>query len=123
MDPDSHAASSLPEELLKHFSPGIRERYRQYRATRDMAAADDVALAVLKDHVPARKIAGLPAVLTDSSTLQGDMGIDSVSISDAVFVLEDVFDVSISNQELVKLHTVGDLRAFIRAKLAGPGAT
>lgn len=83
-----------------------------------MAAADEVVIAIVKDHVPAKKAHLVPAELSDSSTLMGDLGIDSVSIADAVFVLEDVFNVSIANNELVKLRTIGDLRAFIRAKLA-----
>jgi acyl carrier protein len=111
-----------PEELLKHFPVRIRECYRHYMSTGDAAAADEVVIAIVKDHVPAKKAHLVPAELTDNSTLMGDLGIDSVSIADALFVLEDVFNVSISNQELVRLRTVGDLRAFVRTKLA-PGKT
>jgi acyl carrier protein len=48
----------------------------------------------------------------------GDLGIDSVSIADAVFTLEEVFNVSISTKEIMRLSTIGDLRAFIRRKLS-----
>ena len=62
-----------------------------------------------------------PAKLTDDSTLTGDLGIDSVSIADALYVLEDVFDVSIANRDLANLRTLGDLKKFLRSKLAnGP---
>lgn len=107
-----------PEELLKNLPAEVRDCFRRYAQTGDFSAADEVVLAIIKDHVPAKKIDQIPAELTDSSTLMGDLGIDSVSIADAVFVLEDVFDVSIANNELARLRTIGDLRAFLRTKLA-----
>ena len=114
-------AAPAPEELLNHLPAKVRDSYKLYKTTGDMAAADEVVLAIVRDHVPAKKVDQIPAVLTDASTLMGDLGIDSVSIADAVFMLEDVFDVSIANKELIRLRTVGDLRSFIRAKLAnGP---
>jgi acyl carrier protein len=57
-------------------------------------------------------------MLTDEMSLTTDLGIDSVSIADAVFMLEEVFDVTIATKEIVRLSTIGDLRAFIRRKLA-----
>jgi acyl carrier protein len=115
--PDSFTAPT-PEELLKHFPARIRESYARFAATRDPAAADEVVLAIVRDHVPGKKQASTPGILTDAMSLTADLGIDSVSIADAVFMLEDVFSVSIAAKELVRLRTVGDLRAFIRTKLA-----
>lgn len=110
-------AAPNPEDLLKHLPAHILSAYRRFADQGDMTAADEVVLAIVKDHVPAKKVDQIPAQLTDSSTLMGDLGIDSVSIADAVFVLEDVFNVSIASRELVRLRTIGDLRAFIRDKL------
>ena len=116
-----HSSSQLSEqaaEALTPFSTKVREAFLRYLAQRDMAAADEVVIEILKDHVPSRKVAQIPAKLTDESTLIGDLGIDSVSIADAVFVIEEVFDVSIPNKDLVNLRTVGDLRHYLRDKLA-----
>lgn len=114
-DNTTHATRA---ELLAHLPETIQARYRQFLATRDVQAADEVVLAIIKDHVPAKKAAQIPAVLTDQSTLTGDLGIDSVSIADALFVLEEVFDVSISNRDIANLRTLGDLKKFLRSKLA-----
>ncbi len=119
-----HSSSPLSDqaaEALAPFSAGVRKAYLRYLKQRDMAAADEVVLAILKDHVPTRKVEQIPAKLTDESTLIGDLGIDSVSIADAVFVIEEVFDVSIPNKDLVNLRTVGDLRHYLRDKLAASG--
>lgn len=107
-----------PEDLLKNFPARIRESYARFAATKDPAAADEVVIAIVRDHVPVKKQAATPGVLTDAMSLTADLGIDSVAIADAVFMLEDVFGVSIATKELVRLRTVGDLRAFIRTKLA-----
>lgn len=111
-------AAPRPEELLKHLPARIRERFAHFQASGDPAAADEVVLAIVRDHVPARKQGTIPATITDDLSITADLGIDSVSIADAVFMLEEVFDVTIATKEIVRLNTVGDLRAFIRQKLA-----
>ena len=115
--PENYAAPR-PEELLKHFPAPIRERFAHFQTSGDPAAADEVVLAIVRDHIPARKQGTIPARITDSMSLTADLGIDSVSIADAVFMLEEVFDVTIATKEIIRLSTVGDLRAFIRQKLA-----
>jgi len=110
--------SDQAAEALAPFSVEVREAFIRYLSLRDMSAADEVVIAILKDHVPSRKVEHIPTNLTDESTLMGDLGIDSVSISDAVFVIEEIFDVSIANKDLANLHTVGDLRHYLRGKVA-----
>jgi acyl carrier protein len=121
-NPDrDNTAHSARAELLVHLPEQIQASYQRYLETGDMEAADEVVLAIIKDHVPSKKVAQIPAKLTDDSTLTGDLGIDSVSIADALYVLEDVFDVSIANRDLANLRTLGDLKKFLRSKLAnGP---
>lgn len=121
--PDSdNTAHSARAELLVHLPAHIQASYQRYLKTGDMEAADEVVLAIIKDHVPSKKVAQIPTHLTDSSTLTGDFGIDSVSIADALYVLEDIFDVSIANRDLAKLRTLGDLKTFLRSKLANQAA-
>lgn len=110
--------SEQAAEALAPFPVQVRDAFKRYLTHRDMAAADEVVIAIIKDHVPSRKVEQIPTTLTDESTLMGDLGIDSVSISDAVFVIEEVFDVSISSKDLARLRTIGDLRHFLRDKLA-----
>jgi len=111
------------QTLGRHFPPEICAAYDRFLQTRVPADADVVVLAIMLDHMPEkdRRPATPPA---DTLTLVADLGFDSVAIAEMVFFLEDLFEVRISNDEILRVRTVGDLRAFVRQKLdAAPPAT
>lgn len=107
------ALPAAAETLLRHFPAEVRAAYLQLRASGDPAAADTLVLAIVADHMPS---AG--AELADGAALVDDLGFDSVAIAEMVFFIEDLLQVSVSNAEIMRVRTVGELRAFVRAKLA-----
>ncbi|MGF1482927.1 MAG: phosphopantetheine-binding protein [Opitutales bacterium] len=48
-----------------------------------------------------------------------DLGIDSLTMVEVVMLIEQTLDITIENDELKDLRTVGDAQAFIDAKLKG----
>lgn len=124
LPPSSATLSSPPparhgaaHTLGLHFPEEIRQAYERFQESGDVADMDAVVLAVMLDHVP-EESPRIPATPADTMVLVKDLGFDSVAITEMVFFLEDLFAVRITNDEIVKVKTVGDLRAFVRQKLA-----
>jgi acyl carrier protein len=106
------------EEALRHLPEEAREAFQRFRATGDVAALDPVILAILADFIPRqsdRPLAGLPA----ETRLMDDLGFDSLAITEVVFFTEDLFGISIANEEILQVRTLGDLRSFVHRKVAG----
>jgi acyl carrier protein len=115
------AIQTLPatdqEDRIKHLPAGARAAFRQFQSTGDPAALDPVIFAILEDFVPrpaARPLAELPG----DTRLIDDLGFDSLAITEVVFFTEDLFGISISNEEIVRVRSLADLRGFIHAKVA-----
>jgi acyl carrier protein len=118
----SSAAPAAPANALntlgRHFPPEVVEAYARFETTRNTADADTVIIAIVLDHIPDKKLrpATTPA---DSVSLVNDLGFDSVAITEMVFFLEDLFQMRISNEEILRVRTVGDLRSFVSQKISG----
>ncbi len=55
--------------------------------------------------------------------LKTDVGLDSMGIAECVFLLEELFDVSISNEQLLQLEKYGELLAYLSSLLTEAAAT
>ena len=101
---------------LARFPAAVREAFARFRAG-DPAALGLVLSAIVRDFMPRREAA--PAdPLPDTARLIEDLGFDSLAIAEIVFFMEDLFQVKISNEEILQLRTVGELHAFVLRKLA-----
>ncbi len=103
---------------LAKFPREVRNAYADFKATGDTSGLDTVVLAVVRDFIPRHVAPPADQPLPENAKLMADLGYDSLAIAETVFFLEDLFDVKISNEEIMKVSTVAELRAFVRAKLA-----
>lgn len=61
----------------------------------------------------AEQLDAAPENLTMETNLIEDLGADSLDIADLVMELEEQLDVEISDEDLAKLKTVGDIVEYI----------
>lgn len=119
------SATPLPRRAndpLGKFPDAVRSAYARYRENGDETAVDPVVVAVVRDFVPKTILLPEGNALPDNARLIADLGFDSLAISETVFFLEDLFEVRITNAEIMEVRTVGELRAFVRRKLITTGA-
>lgn len=113
-------SSDLPQPLTR-FPAEVRDAYRSFRATGDEAALRVVVLAAVRDFMPRNSAKARAEPLRTEERLIEDLGFDSLAVAETVFFFEDLFKVTIKNEDILALHTVGELCAFV-AKRARAGA-
>jgi acyl carrier protein len=61
--------------------------------------------------------------LADAKTLREELGLDSVDVVSIVSQIERRFRIRLTQQELEKLATVGDLLTLLEGKVSNPPGT
>jgi acyl carrier protein len=114
--PTKPPALSDQEERLRHLPAGARAAFLRFQAEGDPETLDPVIHAILEDFIPrqpAQPFAGLPG----GTRLIEDLGFDSLAITEVVFFTEDLFGITISNEEIIQVRSLDDLRGFVRRKI------
>ena len=99
----------LPPESLRG--------YREFMETGDERALARLVFQALNYYIPKSSTAKTGAEWPDDARLIDDLGFDSLATIETVFFFEDLFQISVSNDEIMNVRTVGDLRRFMRGKL------
>ena len=118
------AYSSAPPsraESLRHLPADAHAAFARFQAGHNPADLDPVILAILEDFIPDR--AALPLAGRPGGTrLIDDLGFDSLAITEVVFFAEDLFGISISNEEITQVRTLDALHGFILGKATARAA-
>ncbi len=105
-------------EALKRCSPSTFEAAIQFRKTCNPEHLPAVVIGVIERFVePDLRVKLKDA--DDDLRLIEDLGIDSLTMMEIVILVEDVLQMSINNDELRNLRTVGDVKMFIDCKVRG----
>lgn len=114
----SASRESRQADALRHLPEEARAAFERFQAGGNPADLDPVIFAILGDYIPkapARPIAEMPG----DTRLIDDLGFDSLAITEVVFFTEELFQIGISNEEILQVRTLDDLRGFIGGKVAG----
>jgi 3-hydroxyacyl-[acyl-carrier-protein] dehydratase len=111
-------ANRHAEEKLERLPAGALENYRTFLKSGAEQALAGLVLEALNYFQPKTFAAISGRELPDGTRLIEDLGFDSLATIETVFFFEDLFQISVSNDEIMTVRTVGDLRRFLQGKLA-----
>ena len=105
-------------EALKRCSASTFEAACQFRQTGNIEHLPVIIFGVVERYVESALRPRLKESATDLRLVE-DLGIDSLTMMEIVMLAEDTLQVTIDNDELRALRTMGEVRDFLEAKLAG----
>ncbi|HVU35895.1 MAG TPA: acyl carrier protein [Opitutaceae bacterium] len=116
--PADPGASGPPMDKLRHLPAPARAAFERFQADGDVAALDPVVFAILEDYIPQSPDRALSEFPPHTRLIE-DLGFDSLAITELVFFTEDLFGITIANEEILRVRTIDDLRLFVRRKVTG----
>jgi acyl carrier protein len=100
------------QDALKRCSPATVEAARLYRSTGNAEHVQTIVRGVVARFVEPNQRARL-AGPTENLRLSEDLGLDSLTLMELVMFAEDVLPISIDNNKLTHVRTLGDLQRLI----------
>ena len=115
-------SEELLRETLKRCSPETIEAALAFRNSGDANLVPTVVLGIVARFLDPEVTDKLRSG-DDSVRFMEDLGMDSLTMIEAIMMVEESLGVSIKNEELINLRTVGDLKGFIHQKISGSEAS
>ncbi len=114
----ARGSDELLRETLKRCSKETLDAAIEFRRTGDVALVSKIVLGIIEravepDLVDQLKNGG------DSVRFIEDLNIDSIDMIEAIMMVEEAMGISIKNEELINLRSIGDMNRFIHEKISG----
>ena len=110
------------KESLRRCSNETIEAAIGYRATKDASLVPVIVTGIIERFLEP-DLKPLMSKGDDSLLLFDDLGVDSLTMMEIVILVEETIEISIENEELRELRSIGDIKQFIHSKLSGEAAT
>lgn len=108
------------QENLTGFPPAVIDAYLAFADTGASDRLDEVVLGVLQFYLA--KPPSTPLITMPGSTrLIADLGCDSLTMIDVMFLAETLLGIKLADDELVRIETLDELRAHFRARMSSVG--
>ena len=113
---DSAIAHKRAQDSLGGFPARVTEAYLAFAESGDGSQLDIVVFGILRFYL-ANKPAGELDAMPCETRLIEDLGCDSLTMMDSVFMIESLFDVKLDDTEMAQLTTLRALRQHLWNKL------
>jgi len=104
-------------EALKRCSPETIENAVAFRKTGDKSLLDSVVIGIIERYAEPEKRELLHSG-NDLIDMVKDLELDSLTMVEIVLCVEDALGVKIDNEDVQRLHTLADIKAYIKQKIA-----
>ncbi len=104
------------QESLVGFPPRVTEAYLAFAEHGDMASLDVVVLGVLQFYLAKKPKESLDS-LPGTTRLVEDLGCDSLTMMDTIFMAETLLEIKINDAELARMATLDELRGYIQREV------
>lgn len=105
-------------EALKRCPESAVEAAVAFQDSKDPALVPPIVLGILERFVEP-DVRPVIREGKDSTRLMDDLGIDSLLMVEIVILVEETLHISIENEELRNIRTLGDLKLYLDAKTRG----
>ena len=105
---------------LKRCRPETIEAALRFRETGDVTEVPTVVYGIIERHLSAEDAPRL-AEANDDTRLAEDLGIDSLTLLEIVLSIEETLGISIDNEELRDIRTLGAVKSFLARKVSNVG--
>ncbi len=109
---------ALLRESLRRCAPSAFEAAVQFRKTGNLEHVPSILIGIIERFVEPDLRPKLREG-DDDLRLVEDLGIDSLTMMEIVILAEGVLQMSINNEELRNLRSIGDIKGFIDGKIRG----
>ena len=106
------------KELLKRCPVGTYEAAYAFRINKDVTQIEKIVMGIIDRHLEPEQREILEKS-DDSMRMYEDLGMDSLTMLEIVMLVEQTLEVSIDNEELRDLRTIGDVKSYLEAKAKG----
>lgn len=104
------------QENLTGFPQTVIDAYLAFADTGDLGQLDHVVLGVLQFYLAKPPPAPL-ATLPGSTRLIADLGCDSLTMIDVMFLAENLLGIKLADDELARIETLDELREHFRRRM------
>ena len=104
------------KESLRRCSDETIEAAIAYRASKDASLVPVIVAGIIERFLEP-DLKPLMSKGDDSLLLFDDLGVDSLTMMEIVILVEETILISIENEELRGLQSIGDIKQFIHSKL------
>lgn len=105
-------------DALKRCSPETIAAAIQFRQSNDANLANPIVIGILARFIEPEQRPKLQGE-SDHLRLMDDLGVDSLTMVEVVMLVEEVLQITIKNEDLRDLRTIGDVKGYVNAVAQG----